>query len=345
MNINQYRVGQQRSRHFGKLGAVNLAPGGQPISPQQGALQGAAAGSAFVPPIGTAVGAAIGVVIGLLSAKPNTAAHLPWAGQLLSSVNALPASAAGIGRQFAWNENSHGLAQFLEAVMATGNWLSYDGAILSNYDVCAHWAMTFSSAIIQLANAIVSNPVGTSVTLSVIESPGANVAPAPFTFTNPGVSVGPDTIARTLVMSNNGIIFALLNHLSNQYSGSETTNGLATKIFAYMLDFQFAALAPPAAVIPPSPVPNIAPAVVAAASTVNTVVAASPAPPIATTVPLPAAPPSALAPASQAPPTIIVSQAPPQFAPVAAAPSGMSDTTLLLIGGVALAAVFMMTKK
>jgi len=259
------------------LGAVNLAPSGQPVSPQQGAMQGAAAGAVFGP-IGAGVGAAIGVVVGLLSAKPNTAAHIgSWDTQIVQAIGGLPASAAGIGRQIPWNENSHGLVQFIEALLATGVYMAWDTALKSSYDVCAHWAMTFGAALQTVVTAIVGNAPGVPVTVSISMQPGANHGPVSFSFTNPNISIGPDAIAAQIIMGSNGLMYAMIVGLGETaaHASSNASNAPAQKVFALMVD-NIAAQLMPAAAVPSTPVPTVAPAVQAASQTVNAAVAAAP---------------------------------------------------------------------
>lgn len=268
LNKSAFRVG---------LGAINLAPSGQPVSPQQGAMQGAAAGAAFGP-IGAGVGAAIGVVVGLLSAKPNTAAHIgSWDTQIVQAIGGLPASAAGIGRQIPWNENSHGLVQFIEALLATGVYMAWDTSLKSSYDVCAHWAMTFGAAVQTLVTAIVGNAPGVPVTVSISEQPGANHGPINFSFTNPNLSIGPDAISSQIIMGANGLMYAMIIGLGETaaHAQSNASNAPAQKVFALMVD-NIAAQLMPAAAVPTTSVPVVAPAVQAASQTVNASVAAAP---------------------------------------------------------------------
>jgi hypothetical protein len=330
------RRNQFAPRKVHHFGAINLSPGGKSVSPAQGAAQGAAAGSAFGP-IGTGVGAAIGTVVGLLSSRPNTAAHIGgWDTQVAQSIGGMPASAAGIGRQIPWNENSHGLVQFIEALLATGVYMAWDPSILSNYDVCAHWATTFGAAVQAVTTAIVQNPAGQQVSVSISEQPGANVGPINFTFTNPGIQVGPDAIAAKIIMGTNGLMYSMITGLgeTTAHASSNANNALAQKVYALMVDNVAAQLAP-AAAQPTAPPPNVAPAVQAASQTVNaTVAAAPPAPPVIQT--------PAPAPVMQAPPQIIEVQAPQaQSVPV---PSGISTSTIVIIAALAFGAI-MLSKK
>lgn len=339
-----------------RLGAINLAPTGKPVSPQQGAIAGAAAGSSFGP-IGTVIGAAIGTVVGLLSGKPNTAGHIGgWDVQIASAIQSLPASAAGVGRQIPFNENSHGLVQMIEALMAVGNYMAWDTSIISNYDVCAHWAMTFGAAVQAVTTAIVNNPPGKQVTVSISESPGAGHGPINFTFTNPGIQIGPDKIAASIIMGSSGLMAAMMTGLGGQAPqniASNASNSLAQKVFAYMVDNIAASLAP-AATTPTKPVSQaVAPAVVAASQTVNAAVAAAP-PASATVQPVATAPSqddATLMAQNQAILSELQNLNTPQAAS-AALPAvatstgffGLSNTTLLVLGGLAIAAFLYMEK-
>ncbi len=283
----------QNSNVFGRLGSasdnirdVSLA--------SVGAKAGATAGS-VVPGVGTAIGAAVGAVVGavvgILTRTNNTASHIgSWDGGLTQAIAALPQSAAGIGRQFPWNENSHGLGQMIEALLATGIYMAWDSSLKSNYDVAAHWAMTFAAAVATVAQAIVSNPVGATVNLSITVQPGANHGPIPFSFVNPGIGAGPDRISATVIMGSSGLMYAIIVGCgeTQTHAQSNANNGLAQKVFALMLDYQFAQLHPQAAQ-PATPAPPIAPIIAAVSTTANQVAATLPVqpPPMATTQPLP----------------------------------------------------------
>lgn len=320
VSLTGHNLRAQRNR----LGSINLAPTGQPVSPTQGAMQGAAAGAVFGP-IGAGVGAAIGVVVGLLSAKPNTAAHIGgWDSQLVQAINGLPSSAAGIGRQIPWNENSHGLVQFIEALLATGVYMAWDPSLISNYAVCAHWATTFAAAVQSLTTAIVSNPAGAACSAPIVFNTAASGIPdKDFTFTNPGIGIGPDAISAQYIMGGSGLMYWMITSIgeTSAHASSNANNAAAQRVFALMVDNIAAQLAPQAAT-PAAPVPNVAPAVTASSQTVNTAVAAAGGQMPASTM-------------SQTP-QIIVEQA----APV---PVASSDNTMLYIGA-ALVAVFILTQ-
>lgn len=327
---------------------------------------GAAAGS-VAGPIGTAVGAVVGVVVTILTKSNNTASHIGgWDGSLANAIGGLPASAAGIGRQIPWNENSHGLTQMIEALLATGLYMAWDTSLISSYDVCAHWAMTFAAAVQTVVGAIVNNPVGKSVTVSIALSPGAGHGPTNFTFVNPGIQVGPDKISANIIMGSKGLMAAMMTGLGGQAPqniASNASNALAQKVFALMVDYQAAQLAP-AAAQPSKPVTTaVAPAVAAASSAANASVAASPSiPATANTQPIAAATPTddsvlmaqnqAILSAMQNLEAQGVNTSTPQgqamVQAAVAAPAtglfGLSNTTLLILGGIAVAAFLYMEK-
>jgi hypothetical protein len=232
-----------------RIGAINLAPGGQSVSPVSGAEKGAAAGSSFGP-WGTVIGAAVGAVVGLLSSKPNTAAHIgSWDTQLVNTFAALP-PAAGVGREFQWNYDSQGLVQMLEALLATGVYMNWDTSILSNYSVCANWAVTLSNAVQVVATGVCKNAKGAKVSVSVTAQPGGPVGPGTFTFTNPGIMVGPEAVSDSVIMGASGVMTWLFNRwtiagtpaLSKQYASQMGNNAAAAKVYALMIDYVAAQL-------------------------------------------------------------------------------------------------------
>jgi hypothetical protein len=266
--LEDWRLGKLK-RGGTYLGAVNqqlVSAGGA----AGGAIAGATAGS-VVPVVGTAIGMVVGAVIGILTKTNNTASHIgSWDASLAQGIQSLPASASGIGRQIPWNENSHGLVQMIEALLAVGVYMAWDTSLKSSYDVCAHWAMTFGAAVQSLTNAIVANPVGPcSVTIS--ESPGANRGPIQFNFQNPGIGVGPDAIAANIIMGTNGLMYSMITGLgeTTAHASSNAYNGLAQKVYALMVDNIAATLVP---AVPAAPVPVVAPVVTAAATAANTAV-------------------------------------------------------------------------
>lgn len=279
----------------GYFGSVNLAPGGQSVSPQQGAEKGAAAGASFGP-WGAVIGAAVGTVVGLLSAKPNTAAHIgTWDTQLVNQFAALP-PAAGVGREFQWNYDSQGLVQMLEALLATGVYMNWDTSILSNYDVCANWAVTLSNAAQVVATAVCKNAKGAKVTVSITAQPGGPVGPAPFTFTNPGILVGPEAVSDQVIMGASGVMTWLFSRwtiagtaaLSKQYAAQMGNNAAAAKVYALMVDYVAGQLNVADA---PAPITTDVAGAAAAGATAAKTVTTTPAAPVSPApAPIPVAP-------------------------------------------------------
>ena len=286
---------------FGRFGAASA-----PLADASaGASAGATAGS-VIPGVGNAVGAAVGAVVGavvgILSATNNTASHIgTWDASLVSALNGLPSTAQGIGRQIPWNENSHGLVQMIEALMACGIYMAWDTSLISNYAVCAHWATTFGQGVQNVMQGLVPATVGATVTVSVPLSPGAGgFPPINFSFKNPGISVGPDAIAATIIMGKSGLMGAMMTGLGGQAPqniASNESNASAQKVYSLMVDYWAAQLAP-AAAVPATPAPVIAPAVAAASTAANTAVSAGHNPQTAAviaTTPPPATPPTVVA--------------------------------------------------
>lgn len=317
----KYNPRTSRPKRFGYLGLTStenvLVTKGASIAATSGAsaiAAGAGAG-ALAGPIGLVVGAVVGAVVGILTQTSNTASHIgSWDGGIVSALNALPASAAGLGRQIPWNENSHGLVQIIEALLATGVYMSWDTSLKSNYAVCAHWAMTFGQGVQNVATAIVGGQSSASIPLA----PGAGGhGPFTFVFTNPGVSAGPDKIAATVIMGSSGLMAAMMTALGGQNPqniASNASNASAQKVYALMLDYWFANLAPAAA----QPVTPVTPAVstaVAAASTAANAAAKT----IAATQPV-------FTPASPPPPVTAVTSA------VAAAPPPAATAAVPVVG-------------
>jgi hypothetical protein len=242
-----------------------------------GASLGAAAG-----PIGAAAGAIVGVMVGILTKTNNTASHIgSWDSQLIGTVNQLPSSVWGIGRQFPYNENSHGLVQMIEAALACGVYMGWDTSLISNYDVCANWAVTFGTAVQNVARTIFLNPPG-ELSVSIPLSPGAGGSP-PFTFgfvspnispTTPLSAVGPDALSATIIMGKAGLMEAMMTALGGQNPGNISSNGVnptAQKIFALMIDYWWGQYLPkftPGQA--PASVPSISSAISSASMAANT---------------------------------------------------------------------------
>lgn len=366
---------------------------------------GAAIGS-VAGPIGAAVGAVAGIVAGLLTPSPNTAAHIgSWDSQLVNALAALPSTVAGVGRQIPWNEDSHGLVQYIEACLACGQYMSWDNQLILNYDVCAHWAMTLSTMVQVVATAVCKNKAGASVTVSLTSAPGGPVGPGNFTFVNPGISVGPEAVTAAVIMGPKGCMTWMFNRwqiastsaLSKTYATEMGSNAAASKVYALMVDYVANQEGTPDEVIPPTPVPDVTAVTPAASTAVKTAVAS---PPVAK-APIPVAPievapapitstktTTVTTPATPTAPAAVVTAAPATCAtdtPIAvsnngtpvtssdisdaltsagldptdpdvqsavnstlAAQSGffgMSNTQMLIVGGLGLGAIYFLTRK
>jgi len=275
-------------------GATLAVAGGSVIA------ESAAAGS-VVGPVGTAVGAAIGLIVSILSStSATTASHIgTWDSQLVSSLNAIP-TAAGIGRQFQWNYDSQGLTQMIEACLATGIYMNWDPSLISSYDVCAHWAVTFAAAVQVVCTAAAKNPTGATVTCSIAVSPGAGGYPNfNFSFKNPGIAIGPGAFSQSVIMGNSGLMYAMIRSLGETpaHAALNASNAAAQKVYALMADYVFAQVAP-AASSPSQPAPPVAAvipkAAVTAAAQVGPKAVATPgasAAPVATPMPTTFGPP------------------------------------------------------
>lgn len=277
-----------RPRMFGRLGLTPTSTAG---SAAQGLSVGAAVGGAsaaaigaatgsVVGPVGTAVGALIGVIVGILSTPDTTASHIgSWDTQLAAAVQKLPTTVAGVGRQMLWNNDSNGLTQMLEACLATGIWMSWDPSLASSYDVCAHWAMTYAAAAQTAFTAVCKNPKGAKVTVSITNEPGqGGVGPGNFTFTNPGILVGPEAVAASVAMGSTGFVHWMMSRvqiagtpaLSAQYANNTASNATVQKIFALMVDYIAGQLGVADSA---TPVPNVSAVPAAAATATKTAIA------------------------------------------------------------------------
>ncbi len=270
------RMKNVRNNPFGSLGitAQGVKIASSAVAGTAGAVTaasaiaaGAAAGS-VVPGIGTAVGALVGITASLLAAKPNTAGHIgSWDTQLVQALARLPATVAGIGRQIPWNEDSHGLTQMIEALLATQVYMAWDPSLVSSYDVCAHWAMTFAAAVQATVTAVCKNPAGKTVSATITNAPGGSGGNYSFTFVNPGYSVGPEAVSAQVIMGTKGLMYAMMIHqgVPQSQANQNANNSAAQKVYALMADYVIAANAPAAATQPATPVPPIK-AIVPAAS-------------------------------------------------------------------------------
>ena len=313
--LRNYRVGVGRLRGLGaavcnvKVGVESTAAVTAGVTAASAIAAGAAAGS-VIGPVGTAVGAVAGIVSGLLAAKPNTAAHIgSWDTQLVNALAQLPSTVAGIGRQFPWNNDGNGLTQMIEALLAVGEYAPWDSSIISNYDVCAHWATTLATMVQTVATAVCKNAKGASVTVSLTSQPGGPVGPGNFTFTNPGILVGPEAVTNAVIMGSNGCMVWMFNRwqiastaaLSKTYAATMGSNAAAAKVYALMVDYVAGSLNVADAATPVPDVTSVPAAAATAAKTATTTTTATPVAPPTVTVPTTA--PNTLIPATTAVPT------------------------------------------
>lgn len=360
----------QKQYQDARLGALNPGWRFGAVNPQLvsaggaagGAIAGATAGS-VVPVVGTAIGMVVGALVGILTQTSNTASHIgSWDTQLAQGLQSMPASAAGIGRQIPWNENSHGLVQMIEALLATGVYMAWDASLKSNYAVCAHWSTTFATAVQAVVQAIVSGQNSATIVLNTAAS---NIPNKTFNFQNPGIAVGPDQIAAQVIMGGSGLMYWMITAIgeSAAHASSNANNALAQKVYALMVDNVAAQLVP---AVPAAPVPVIAPIVTAAAAAANSPAgpaAAIPAAqatiiPVGTTQAPPAIPAGGVYPGSVNPaigsggssvttysaPAVNYSPASIAAAPIALAPSSMISgipSWMIIAGAAALVLLFM----
>jgi hypothetical protein len=270
------------NRQMGRLGAVvnltSITSGSTGSAAVTGASEGASVGATFGP-IGAGVGAIVGAVgatlANVFSAPPNTPAHLPWATSLVNSLSQITTT-AGVGRQLPLNQDGpsvFGIAQMLEGLMATGAWLAWDTSLISSYDVCAHWSMAFTSCIQTLVQSICTMGPGPQ-TISLNASQGDTALTAvPFTFNNPGPNASSDQISANLVMGMNGMVYAIISHTgaTQAQAANGAVNPGAQKVFGLMVDYYLAQYAPQPVAAPtiaavPTPAPT--PVVTQSATTV-----------------------------------------------------------------------------
>lgn len=225
------------------------------------AAAGAAAGAAYgsvVPGIGTAVGAAVGLIASFL-------VHTGQGAQRLAQAQAIDSGLAGIttanhqGAAIPWNGSASapGLLQFISALMTAGLYMSWDPSVESSPSVNGNWSTCFQNAVIAVTKAIVANPAGASVTVPITIS-GAKGSPVKnFTFNNPGISVGPDVIAANIIMGQGGLMYFIIISIgeTSAHASANANNSAAQKVFALMVDHAAYDAVPPSTVAAPLPVP------------------------------------------------------------------------------------------
>lgn len=264
---------------------------------------GAAAGS-VVGPIGTAVGALAGLMTAVLSgAGKTTSAHIgSWDSQMVNSLSSIP-SAAGVGRQFQWNYDSQGLVQMIEALLATGVYMSWDASLVSSYDVCAHWATTFATAVQAVCTAAATGKTGATLSVPITFSPGAGGVPVKnFSFKNPGIAIGPGAFSQSIIMGTSGLMYWMILGLgeTTAHALANSANTAAQKVFALMADYTFFKV-DPAASTPAVAAPAVAAVIPKAAAVVATTVP----PKAVVTPPTPAVPVAPISVAAPPPPATV----------------------------------------
>jgi hypothetical protein len=230
-----HRVGVKR------LGFIGAATSQQEIAAGSAAA-GVAAGAAYgsvVPGIGTAVGAAVGLIASFL-------VHTGQGAQRLSQAQAIDSALSSIttanhqGAAIPWNgtASSPGLEQFISALMTAGIYMSWDPSVESSPSVNGNWSVCFMNAVIAVTKAIVNGATGASLTVPIVISGESGSPTRQFTFTNPGISVGPDVISANIIMGNGGLMYWIILGLGETaaHASANGSNTAAQKVFALMVD-------------------------------------------------------------------------------------------------------------
>lgn len=326
-------VPRGRASRMGRLGAgATLTTGEQGLTAigigqggvggaVHGAESGATIGSA-VGPLGAGIGAAIGAIAGGLIHTSQQPQRVAAANQMLAQLQALPNNFQG--RTLTLPVLSQTFGSIVTAKQMFG---SVPGDPASSPSDQAHEFQGFMDMIAALLQQMNRTPIGAPINFSYN---GWNGVRFTFQFTNPG-SASSAIVTQQVVIP---AMIAWLTHNGTQDVATTTrdaNNPYVQTVFQLMTDYQIAQFPPPNA---PAPTTLV----------LSQPGAPQPAPPVA---------PINLPPPVQAAPQIIPQQAPinvsvaapsPQYMPAPVAASGMSPTTILLIGGVILAIVFL-TKK
>jgi hypothetical protein len=225
------------------IGAVNTQAEIQAGSAVVGAAGAAAIGAqvgSVVPGLGTVIGAVVGAIAGSLIHQGQGPERAAQAAAITSALNNL-VTGNNVGVTIPWigTAQNPGLQQFLQALMTTGIWMNWDPSLISSPAVNGNWANTFITAVKQVTQAIISNPPGASISLNITDRPGGNDAvQGPFTFTNPGISVGPDVISQKIIMGNGGLMYWMIIRTGETaaHASANANNSAAQKVFALMVD-------------------------------------------------------------------------------------------------------------
>jgi hypothetical protein len=324
------RIGAMSTNQGIQLASTGAAVGASAIA--AGAEAGSLAG-----PIGTAVGAAVGVLASVLVHKSSFNPQVTAA--IVNALNGI-STANHQGQAIPWSgsNSAPGLEQFLQSLMSAGIWMGWDKSVLGAANaVNGNWANTFITALKQVVQTILSNPVGQQVCVSITDRPGGNDAvPGQFCFVNPGIGVGPDVISAKIIMGNGGLMYWMILRTgeTTAHASMNGNNVSAQKVFALMVDhaaYDFAPQPPPATIATVANAPPPPPPPVATIQPLPIQTIAPPAPlPVTAPLPIQAQPAAA--------PIIIQTPSGPVAAP-APVSSGLSTTAILMIAAVGVAAV------
>lgn len=216
-----------------QVGSTAAAAGGSAIA--VGAGYGSIAG-----PVGAVVGALVAVIATSLIHQGQGAQRAAQSAAITQALNNLQ-TGNNIGAQIPWigTAQNPGLQQFLQAIMTAGIWFNWDPSLISSPAVNGNWANTFIAAVKQVTQAIISTAPGTPISLNITDRPGGNDAVAgTFNFTNPGIGVGPDVIAAKIIMGTGGLMYWMILRTGETaaHASANANNPSAQKVFALMVD-------------------------------------------------------------------------------------------------------------
>jgi hypothetical protein len=237
------------------------------ISAGSSVAAGAIAGS-VVPGIGTAVGAIAGLLASKLIHTSQGPQRAALSSQIVNALNQIPSSF--VGRTIPWSAGppNLGLFQMIQAVMTLQIWLGWNSGLQSP-TINGNWATVWTNIVKQIVAAIVANPVGATVSLTLTNHPGgADANVTPFSFTNPGLSVGPDVLANTLMAQ--AVSHQMIQGGRADMAQNAVTVGwpTAAKVFALMFDHAAADAVPNSlsTTLANAPIVNVPPAIAQAAA-------------------------------------------------------------------------------
>jgi hypothetical protein len=234
-----------------------------------GAIAAGAAYGSVVPGIGTAVGALVGLAASSLIHTSQAPQRAAMSASMVNILNQIPS--AFVGRTIPWNVGSGpvgGLNQMLTAVMTLGIWFGWNSG-LSRPSIVGNWVTVWTTIVKQIVDAIINNPVGATVSLNLTNHPGGNDSQVtPFTFVNPGLGVGPDVIANTIM--RDAVAHQMVQGGRADQEQNMVTVGWPTvaKVFALMFDHAAADAVPNSlsTTLANAPIVNVPPAIAQAAA-------------------------------------------------------------------------------